>query len=195
MTRAKKYGTEEERKSAKRAASARYYALNKKEENKKDLLKYYQKRVKELTSLISSSMVTSSLVDTSSFQLTAFDIPHSSASLVTLMETSSIDNSSSFQKAAANNMDREVIDYILTSSMVPTESIAIAQDFELIQFSYFEKPLDGFYINRTGSIGLELHPTYSLDVMGTCSIDDSSSFQANMDNYVSTSSIVPVDLL
>lgn len=82
MGRIKKYHTNEERIAARKQATAKYYKSNKEEKNKKDLLRYYQHKVKDLLILSSASLqslntdisdcIPYPITGSSDFQLTAF---------------------------------------------------------------------------------------------------------------------------
>ena len=157
MGRIKKYATEEERVIARRQAAARHYSQNKEYKNKMLMLRYYQKKVEELSLLASSSIenqpsykkinnewtredhgvVLESFIDTSSFQLTAF--VSSPIYVEGILPTESI--------TLPDN---------LTSPIAPTESINISEEFELLQFSYVDKSTDALFNNTIGNIDLTL---------------------------------------
>lgn len=236
MGRPKKYGTKEERVNARKAASARYYSLNKEEKNKTDMLRYYQKKVIELSLLVSSSLenqqsygydmkhiaVTESFIDTSSFQLTAFSSPiyiegiapmesinitlNTNESFVTesiiqnfeLINLSYVDKptdelckiniSSSCQEAAQENMNKEVIDLILTSSVDNSPSL-----FTIDYLLSSSADLVNNWSTETSSLNS------LLNILPVESIDSLSSFQEavleNMATYIRTQSLAPGDLL
>jgi hypothetical protein len=181
MGRIKKYATEEERVIARRQAAARHYSQNKEYKNKMLMLRYYQKKVEELSLLASSSIenqpsykkinnewtredhgvVLESFIDTSSFQLTAF-----------------------------------VSSPIYVEGILPTESINITINTPITPLDNIETcSLDSssFYFNTdTNNIeeGVPTHKLYcisSLDMTETSSLDSSSSFQEaaqeNKDNF------------